>query len=94
MHGQSLTAWRTILKILLGTVSAGTLFLAGYYGKMSLERKSADHGKMQAFYERMKEELDRRGQTEELLEILAREELTENGNWCSYQRDNVPELNL
>ena len=94
VHGQSLTAWRTILKILLGTVSAGTLFLASYYGKMSLERKSADHGKMQAFYERMKEELDRRGQTEELLEILAREELTENGNWCSYQRDNVPELNL
>ena len=87
-------AWRTILKILLGTVSAGTLFLAGYYGKMSLERKNADHGKMQVFYGKMKEELERRGQTEELLEALAREELTENGNWCSYQRDNVPELNL
>ena len=86
--------WRTVLKILLGTVSAGTLFLAGYYGKMSLERKSADHEKMKAFYERMETELERRGQTEELLEIMAREELTENGNWCSYQRENAPELNL
>ena len=49
---------------------------------------------MKAFYQRMAEELKRRGQTEELMEILAREELTENGNWCSYQRDNAPELNL
>lgn len=91
---QNPAAWRTALKILLGTVSAGTLFLAGYYGKMSLERKNADHGKMQAFYRKMEEELERRGQTEELMETLAREELTENGNWCSYQRDNAPELNL
>ena len=91
---QDPAAWRTVLKILLGTVSAGTLFLASYYGKMSLERKSTDHRKMQVFYGKMKQELERRGQTEELLETLAREELTENGNWCSYQRDNVPELNL
>ena len=91
---QNPPVWRTILKILLGTVSAGTLFLASYYGKMSLERKNADHGKMKVFYGRMERELERRGQTEELLETLAREELTENGNWCSYQRDNAPELNL
>ena len=94
VHVRDPAAWRTALKILLGTVSAGTLFLASYYGKMSLERKSADHAKMQAFYQRMAEELKRRGQTEELMEILAREEMTENGNWCSYQRDNAPELNL
>ena len=29
-----------------------------------------------------------------VLEALAREELAENGNWCSFQRDNAPELNL
>lgn len=86
--------WRTMLKILLGTVSAGTLFLASYYGKMSLERKRTDHVKMEAFYAAAGMQLDRLGQTEELLETLAREELTENGNWCSYQRDNTPELNL
>ena len=91
---QDPAAWRTILKILLGTVSAGTLFLASYYGKMSLERKSSDHAKMKVFYAKMEDELEYRGQTEELMEILAREELTENANWCSYQRDNAPELNL
>ena len=45
-------------------------------------------------YRRMEEELERRGQAEELLETIAREELAENGNWCSYQRDNAPELSL
>ena len=86
--------WRTALKVLLGTVSVGTLFLASYYGKMSLERKKADHGKMEAFFRTVGAQMDRFGQTEELMELLAREELTENGNWSSYQRDNAPELNI
>lgn len=86
--------WRTVLKVLLGTVSVGTLFLASYYGKMSLERKKADHGKMEAFFRTVGAQMDRFGQTEELMELLAREELTENGNWSSYQRDNAPELNI
>ena len=86
--------WRMIMKILLGTVSAGTLFLASYYGKMSLERKQTDHGKMKALFTTAGRQMERLGQTEELLEILAREELTENGNWCSYQQDNAPELNI
>jgi hypothetical protein len=86
--------WRTLLKILLGTVSAGALFLASYYGKMSLERKRTDHVKMEAFFRTIDRQMEQWGQTEELLETLAREELTENGNWCSYQRDNAPELNL
>ena len=34
------------------------------------------------------------GQTEELLITLAREELTENGNWISYQRDNKPDFSF
>ena len=34
------------------------------------------------------------GQTDALLTALAREELIENGNWCSYQRDNAPEISL
>ena len=38
--------------------------------------------------------LDRSGQTEEVLTVLAREELAENGNWCSYQRDNQPDISL
>ena len=86
--------WRMTLKILLGTVSVGTLFLASYYGKMSLERKKTDHRKMEAFFRTLNRQMEQFGQTEELMELLAREELTENGNWSSYQRDNAPELNI
>ena len=34
------------------------------------------------------------GFTKYLLELIAREELIENGNWCSYQRDNTPDFSL
>ena len=91
---QHIETWRTVLKILLGTVTVGTLFLASSYGQMSVERNRTDHRKMEAFYAAVGRQMERLGQTEELLETLAREELTENGNWCSYQRDNAPELNL
>ena len=83
-----------LLKIILGTLSAGTLFMANYYGKMSLRRVTADHEKMEKFFEKAADQLIRRGQNEQILETLAREELAENGNWCSYQRDNAPELNF
>ena len=86
--------WRTVLKILLGTISAVTLFIANYYGRLSLPRVLSDHRKMERFYASMSAQLERRGQTEELLAILAREELTENGNWSSYQRDNTPDISL
>lgn len=86
--------WRTVLKILMGTISAVTLFVANFYGRLSLPRKLSDHQKMERFYEKMSAQLRQRGQTEELLTVLAREELTENGNWCSYQRDNKPDISL
>ena len=87
-------AYRTVLKIVLGSISAVTLFVSNYYGRLSLPRTLSDHGKMERFFARISEELQRRGQTEALLTVLAREELTENGNWCSYQRDNRPEVSL
>ena len=86
--------FRTLLKIALGSLSAATLFIAGYYGKQSLPRKLSDHAKMQRFYEKIAAQLALRGQTDELLRVLAREELTENGNWCSYQRDNTPDISF
>ena len=86
--------WRTVLKILLGTISAGTLFVANYYGRLSLPRTVSDHQKMERFYAKLSEQLEKRGQTEKLLTVLAREELIENGNWCSYQRDNKPDISL
>ena len=86
--------WRTVLKILMGTISAVTLFVANYYGRLSLPRTLSDHQKMEHFYARMAAEIEKCGQTETVLTVLAREELTENGNWCSYQRDNKPDLSL
>ncbi len=86
--------WRTVLKILMGTISAVTLFVANFYGRLSLPRRLSDHQKMERFYAKMSAELEKNGQTEALLAVLAREELTENGNWCSYQRDNKPDLSL
>ncbi|MBR5756422.1 MAG: hypothetical protein IKX96_02575 [Firmicutes bacterium] len=86
--------WRTAIKILLGLLSVATLFMANYYGKQSLTRKASDHGKMKDFYAAMAGMLERNGQTEEILLRLAKEELIENGNWCSYQRDNAPDFNL
>ena len=49
---------------------------------------------MERFYEKMSAQLKQQGQTEELLRMLAREELIENGNWSSYQRDNTPDISL
>ena len=86
--------WRTVLKILMGTISAVTLFVANFYGRLSLPRIFSDHQKMERFYMKMEAEIERRGQTETLLAALAREELTENGSWCSYQRDNKPDISL
>lgn len=85
---------RTLLKIVLGTISAITLFTANYYGRLSLPRTFSDHEKMERFYGRISDLLLRYGQTEELLTVLAREELTENGNWVSYQRDNKPDISI
>lgn len=85
---------RTVLKIAVGTISAMTLFVANYYGKQSLPRTRSDHEKMARFYDKMAGRIERYGQSEELLGLLAREELTENGNWISYQRDNTPDISL
>ena len=87
-------AIRTLLKIVLGTISALTLFTANFYGRLSLPRTFSDHEKMERFYGKMSDLLLQYGQTEELLTVLAREELTENGNWVSYQRDNKPDISI
>ena len=86
--------WRTLLKVALGLLSAATIFIANYYGKQSLSRVISDHGKMKRFYAEVAGQLERFGQSEELLRTLAAEELVENGNWCSYQRDNTPDISL
>ena len=94
LPAENAEGWRTLLKIVLGSISAVTLFVANYYGRLSLSRVLSDHGKMERFFARMSERLQEEGQTDALLTTLAREELIENGNWSSYQRDNAPEISL
>ena len=83
---------RAMLKIILGTMSAMTLFTGSYYGKMSLSNVIDDHKRMIALYETAEEEILRDGENEELLLMLAREFLNENSTWYAYQSKNKAEL--
>ncbi len=85
---------RSLIELLLGGISAATLFISNYYGRLSLKRTVDDHIKMARFYTRMDDRLEQFGQPEEILVQLAREELIETGSWRSYQQDNAPELNI
>lgn len=86
--------FRMLPKLLLGGLSAATLFTSNYFGRLSLSRVVSDHGKMERFFAAVADRIERYGQTDELLLLLAREELIENGNWCSYQRDNAAVFSL
>ena len=83
---------RTVLKILLGTMSAITLFTGSYYGKMSLSNEIDDHRRMIALYETAEEEILKNGESEKLILVLAREFLNENSTWYSYQNKNSPDI--
>ncbi len=85
---------RTVLKILLGTVSAATLFTGNYFGKLSLDNVAEDHQRMILLYDRALEEIASEGETDTLILRLAREELNENSSWYSYQNVNTPNISL
>lgn len=86
---------RNCLKILWSSISAVTVFVSGYYGHLSYERKSADNKAMEKlFAEALKMCADRRYDINEVLKRLAREEIIENGNWASYCMENRPSFNL
>ena len=83
---------RAVLKIVLGTMSAVTLFTGSYYGKMSLSNVIDDHKRMISLYETAEEQILRDGESEELLLFLARECLNENSTWYAYQSKNKPDM--
>lgn len=85
---------RGVLKFLLGTMSAVTLFTGTYYGRMSLSNVIDDHKRMLALYEHAEKEILEKGENEELLLSLARECLNENASWYAYQSKNEPSLTL
>lgn len=83
---------RALLKILLGTMSAITLFTGSYYGKMSLPNIIDDHKRMIALYETAEKEILEVGERDEELLFLAREFLNENSAWYAYQSKNGPDI--
>ncbi len=79
---------RIILKVLLGTMSAITLFSSSYYGKMSLANAIDDHKRMIELYQKAEDDIIKNGETDELILSLAREFLNENSAWYFYQQKN------
>lgn len=86
---------RAALKIGIGTMSAITIFLGNYYGKMSLSSKIEEHRRMAMLYEKAEEEIVQKGEeTEELIISLAREFLIENTTWYAHQKKNKPDFDV
>ena len=86
--------YRTILKIVLGSLAAITIFTGGYYGKLSLDNVIEDHARMIGLYTYAQDEIKRCGETPEIIMSLAREFISENSTWYAYQSKNAPEASI
>ena len=85
---------RTYFLVLIGTLSALTLLLSLYYGKLNLNRKYEDHINMAKLYKRALKLFERGGVTDEVILEIAREEIIENGNWYSYTKEDTLDINI
>ena len=91
--------WRNFGAIILGVTTIGSLLITSYWGKLSFDRKADDNAKMVTFYasanERWREVRDLPyADVERFLKEIAREEIVENGIWCSYVNENGLEINV
>ena len=85
--------WRGILKILLGTISAGTAFLANYYGNLALPQQIFFDKRMNALFEQAVRTESADGERfEETMRTTGAEALIESAGWYILQRDNGPGL--
>lgn len=94
-------AWRSLGVIVIGTATAASLLFSSYLGKLSYDRKASDNRKMMALYAsawaRWKDIRNKHRPVDEVRKFVrevAREELVENGIWCSYIIDNGLEVAL
>lgn len=90
--------WRNFAAIVLGSATAGSLLASSYWGKLSYGRKLEDNEKMSILYasayERWNEVKNYSAEIEEFVKEIAREEIVENGIWCSYVNENGLEINI
>ena len=94
LPAEKLELIRTWLKLILGSLSAATLFAGNYYGKLSLDQVIEDHVRMIDLYEFAARQIEASGETPELLIKTAKEELGENSSWYAYQNMNGPDVSL
>ena len=86
---------RTAVKVVLGIMASNTVFVSNYYGKLALEERIEDHDKMISLFGRASGIMETGGGVSELiLRELAREELSENSGWYSYQSRNEEEISV
>ncbi|MCM1546606.1 MAG: DUF4231 domain-containing protein [Clostridiales bacterium] len=91
--------WRSFAAIVLGIATAASLLFSSYWGKLSFDRKADDNEKMSKFYAsayaRWQEVRNYPGEAiEKFVKEVAREEIVENGIWCSYVNENRLEINI
>ena len=82
------------IKIAIGGMSVGTLFLESYYGKISLTEKINDHKRMILLYKKAGKDILEKGETPEIVLNLAKEYLNENSAWYAYQSKNKSKIVL
>ena len=89
---------RNLGAILMGLFAAGSLLLSSYWGKLSYDRKADNNKKMIHFYatalERWSEVKGHPAEVEKFVKEIAREEIVENGIWCSYVSENRLDINV
>lgn len=86
--------FRTLLKLWLGSISSITFFASNYFGKLALERQSADHRRMEEFYREAARHLAAGANVAEYVPAIAREAMSENCGWSAYQAENTPEISI
>ena len=90
--GLELRSWG---KIVWGCLTAVVMFVSGYYGRLSFERKAFDHGKMALLFAAAARRYETAPENHEtVFRDLARAEIIENGNWMSYCKEDRPTFSL
>ncbi|QSX08562.1 hypothetical protein J0B03_00255 [Alkalibacter rhizosphaerae] len=78
---------RKAFDLFMGVISSAAVFTSNYYGKLSLNRKIADHDKMIQLYRLASTLYEHPGFQKELVfKELAKESMIENGDWLTYCR--------
>ena len=90
MHDGQLIIWRGALKIALGVVSAGTAFLANYYGSLSLQEQIFNNKRMHMLFDSVLSADS--SDDAETVRMLGKESLWESASWYLSQRDNAQKL--